>query len=505
MVNYILLSVICVLTLIIICRYTQMNYQMMRSIKLFKKYQEKMDFNCHENLLHICVPCLREQSIIEQTISELLKATNQIQENVEIYIVTTQKENYDKERYRSQIYEFTDRLISKISAIKLNEKYGFLFSLEEIAEMDNYISIHNTMDRHQIEQYILDYYYKKPSTNEVVEKYIVEHPSCNITLLNYPNHICSMASQLNYCYRWILENKEVSADDYFMVYNADCQPNPNTFKLLFQKITQNKKVRVFQLIRAYTLNYDKYIGLKGFFLKASALYQTRWSLGSEYPMYERYYMKFAANNQRSYYMIGHGMTFSLELLKSINGFHETTNLEDLYIGYVLSYCREKVIPIPALENTLNPLSVKSWAKQKIVWFAGMYDVFNYPTYIKENVSEPINKKWANKLRFQFFFRDTLPWLLGPTSVLLFIILSLIVCKIFFYIGIFLILINSAFCGIYLLHQLKKLNAIPKNEYGNLFGLIAGIIIYSLLRNLPSIYYVINRTFNKSMEKFKTER
>lgn len=222
-------------------------------------------------------------------------------------------------------------------------------------------------------------------------------------------------------------------------------------------------------------------------------------------MYERYIKKYTPKTQKSYYMIGHGMTFSLELLKSISGFHETTNLEDMYAGYVLSYLKEPIVAIPASENTLNPSSIKSWAKQKLVWFAGMYDVANYPTYISQNVSVPINKQWSNKLRFKFFFRDTLPWLLGPTSILLFMVLSLIVCKIMFVIGLLLILINSVFCAVYLSLQLKKLNAIPKNDRTNAVGLIIGVLIYSLFRNVPSIFYVINRTFNKSMEKFKTER
>ena len=314
---------------------------MVRSVKIFKKNQRDIEFDCQNNFLHICVPCLREHGIIEQTLDDLLEATSQIHDSVKIYIVTTQKESFDKDRYRSKIHEFINELIAKISAITLNEKYGFLFTLEEIVEIKDYISSHNVLDRDQIEQYVLNYYDKKPSTNEVVNKYIQDHPSCNVTLLNYPNSICSMASQLNYCYRWILENKKIDIKDYFMVYNADCKPNPNTFKLIFQKIVQNKDVEVFQLIRAYTLNYDKYAGLKGFFLKASALYQTRWSLGSEYPMFERYFKKFTPYNRRSYYMIGHGMTFSLQLLKSINGFHETTNLEDLYAGYVLSYLRKR--------------------------------------------------------------------------------------------------------------------------------------------------------------------
>lgn len=482
-----------------------MNYCMIRSIKTFKKHQAKMEFICRDNVLHICIPCLREQSIIEKTLDSLLKATDQIQDNIKIYVVTTEKENYDKSRYKTHIHRFTNELMSGVSTEKLNVKYDFLFSSEEIIKIKAFISLHNSMNHNQIEKYVMTCFDQKPSTYSVVKKYINSHPTVNITLLNYPNHICSMASQLNYCYHWILENAKVGGRDFFMVYNADCQPNPNTFKLLFNKIVQNKDVKVFQLLRAYTLNYSMYVGFKGLFLKASALYQTRWSFGYEYPMYERYLKKYTQKSKKSYYMIGHGMTFSLELLKSINGFHETTNLEDLYAGYVLSYLREPVIAIPALENTLNPSSIKSWAKQKLVWFAGMYDVSNYPTYISQNVSDPINKRWSSILRFKFFFRDTLPWLLGPTCILLFIVFSLIACKIIFSIGILLILINSVFCAVYLSHQLKELNAIPKSDRTNAVGLVIGVLIYSLFRNLPSMYYVISRMFNKSIEKFKTER
>ena len=492
------------MALLFVWRYLGTNYRMIRTISIFKRNQVVNNAEYIDNILHVCVPCLREQSVIKETLNELLKATKGYSENIKIYVVTTQKENFEKNKYRNNLTDFIKEFVSGENIIRLYRKYSYLFSLEEITEISADISKYINMTEQQITEYIMLFYEKKLTTYEVVDAFLKENTDINIKLLDYPKNVCSMASQLNFCYRWIMDNENIDEKHFFMVYNADCKPNINTFKVLFNKMAENRDVNVFQLIRAYTLNYDNYRGITGFFLKASALYQTRWSLGVEYPMYEKYYKKYSASNKRSYYMIGHGMTFSIKLLEKINGFHEATHLEDMYIGYVLSYLRERVIPIPTLENTLNPAYIYSWAKQKMVWFSGMYDVYNYSKYIKNSLLEPINKRWSNRLQIQFFLRDTLPWLLGPSSILLLSIMSLLICKKLFIVVICTMSLNAFFCSLYLPYKLKRLEVLVSKEKhsGIVFG---GVIFYSLFRNIPAIYYVFCRIFKKTMEKYKTER
>lgn len=500
------LAILLILFLVILCRYAVINLQMIKSIKEFKNAcKGEINLNSTKKLLHICVPCLREQSIIECTLDELISATYPVRNKVKIYVVTTQKEISDKERFRSHINEFTKALINNVAPQQLHEKFAYLFSLDEIKQIKDTLNKGSFSSDFQIDEYISNVYVNKPSTYEIVDRYIKERQlEAQIVLLNYPRSKCCMASQLNYCYKWILKNRAMSASEYFMVYNADCMPNPNTFKSLFYQMEKNENVRAFQLIRAYTLNYQDYRGIIGYFLRASALYQTRWSFGAEYPMYKRYFQCYHSSTWRSYYMIGHGMTFSLNLLDSINGFHEETNLEDLYTGYVLSYLREPVLPVLTVENTLNPSSINSWIKQKMVWFSGMYDVENYPKYLTQTLGSNIDSRWARNLRIQFYVRDTLPWLIGPSLVIVYLLLSFLVYRPLFWSGAILVAINSAVCAIYLPIQLRTLGVLEDNLRHD-FCVTIGVIFYSLLRNIPSIIYVVRRFIHKSMDKYKTER
>lgn len=502
--KYTFICLLWVLALFFVCRYIRTNYRMIKTISVLKKNQAAENVEHKEIFLHICVPCLREQSVIEKTLKELLRVTNDLSKNIKIYVVTTQKENFEKDKYRSKIADFIEEFLSGRNLTEIYEKYSFLFSLEEIKKISLAIVSNGNMTNQEVEEYIMLFYEKKLTTYEVVESFLKKNTGASIELLDYPESVCSMASQLNFCYRWIANNENIDGQHFFMVYNADCKPDDNTFKVLFDKIAENINVNVFQLIRAYTLNYDKYRGLKGFFLKASALYQTRWSLGVEYPMYENYFKEYTATNKRSYYMIGHGMTFSMGLLQKINGFHETTHLEDMYAGYVLSYLREPVIPIPTLENTLNPAYVNSWVKQKMVWFSGMYDVYNYSKYIKSSILEPINRQWSNRLQFQFFLRDTLPWLLGPSSILLLTIMSLLTCEELFVVIISTIVLNAFLGSFFLPYQLKILGVFPSKEKYSC-AVFGGVIVYSLFRNIPAICYVFRKILKKTMEKYKTER
>ena len=52
--------------------------------------------NCKSNIL-IVIPCLREQDIIIKTLQHFLKITDNFN-NVKILVVTTQKEEYEKEK-----------------------------------------------------------------------------------------------------------------------------------------------------------------------------------------------------------------------------------------------------------------------------------------------------------------------------------------------------------------------------------------------------------------------
>ena len=61
-----------------------------------QKTKNKMELNEKKPNILIVIPCLREQDIIIQTLNYFLELTNDL-DNVKLLVVTTQKEEFEKE------------------------------------------------------------------------------------------------------------------------------------------------------------------------------------------------------------------------------------------------------------------------------------------------------------------------------------------------------------------------------------------------------------------------
>lgn len=85
-----------VLFLFIFFRYIRINYNILRTLNKLKTPALVEESDNGLFTLNICIPCLREQNIIEKTITDLLSCFKTV--NVRIYIVTTSKENSEKKK-----------------------------------------------------------------------------------------------------------------------------------------------------------------------------------------------------------------------------------------------------------------------------------------------------------------------------------------------------------------------------------------------------------------------
>ena len=173
--------------------------------KLTKKDNISQNYNFHINIL---IPCYKEIPIIKQTLKhfKILIETNN---NINIYIITTEKEKH--ENFLSQT------------------TYDYLVNLDIMKES-------------------------------------------NFHILNYPNAKGMMADQLNYAIDVILKESNFATDKiYFSIYNADSRPDSLTFEEISKKIVQNNFPKVIQQYSNYFLNFNKqHFIMKGFSIYQTA-------------------------------------------------------------------------------------------------------------------------------------------------------------------------------------------------------------------------------------------
>lgn len=164
---------------------------------------------CNDDFhINILIPCYKEINVINKTLQHFKKIITGI-ENIDIYIITTEKEKFENTSVQST--------------------YEYLLELD----LFNYSHFH---------------------------------------ILNYPKTSGIMADQLNYGISEILKKQTLPTDKiYFSIYNADSQPDSSTFIELSQKIKENDFPKILQQYSNYFLNYSSqnYI-MKGFSIYQTA-------------------------------------------------------------------------------------------------------------------------------------------------------------------------------------------------------------------------------------------
>lgn len=163
---------------------------------------------CNNFHINVLIPCYKEINVINKTLEHFKELITGI-ENIDIYIITTEKEKFEN--------------------TSVQTTYEYLLGLEIFNELHFHI-------------------------------------------LNYPKTSGIMADQLNYGIAEILKNQTLSTDKiYFSVYNADSHPDSSTFVELLQKIKQNNFPKIIQQYSNYFLNYtSQNFIMKGFSIYQTA-------------------------------------------------------------------------------------------------------------------------------------------------------------------------------------------------------------------------------------------
>lgn len=254
----------------------------------------------------------------------------------------------------------------------------------------------------------------------------------NVLTIHYPFKGGKMAHQVNYAVHFITEHFSVRQEDFFALYNSDSHPDERTFPWIRNFLTKQDIKLAPQIFQQYGDYFGNYSEIKnsnqGFFKKSilisAGLWQNRWSVGFEIPHSLQQFRKMRMKNLLFLpmnYCIGHGLFFSFESYKKLNGFSEDTHNEDAIFGLKLSYYEIPIIPIPFFDKSYSPNNLTGLFFQKASWFFGPLEAFEY--YRRIVKEDPL----INRTRLFVFsaklFSHAIYWVFGPLFFLILLIFS----------------------------------------------------------------------------------
>lgn len=443
-----------------------------------KKTKNILQRNEKKSNILIVIPCLREQDIIIQTLSYFLGLTKHL-DNVKLLIVTTQKEEFEKE---INLY-LKDQLIKDVKnnmqLQKLINKYNKILSTNEIKEILKYSKLEN------IEEIINNKIQNSKTTSVLIEEFIIQnHLEEKVYHFHYPNNEGIMADQLNY----VLNNFEFKDEKnyYFSVYNADSIPNKDTIKEVLTTINENDNPKVIQQYSVPISNWNELSNL----MKGFSIYQSNFEL--RYGLINSYF----PNKLLYTYVVGHGMYIRVDILKQIGGFETKYWCEDIYMSYVLRNKDISIYPIKTLEIMQSPQYLSILTKQNSVWFKTSFECLKiFKDIFKQNKKINLNSiGWLMQR-----IRMNITWLGIPIAFLYTLIISIFNKNII----MFCLSVLSYFVMIVLEYgsTIKLIEKLTETTFKNKIKILINTIVATTISNIGPIYSLISR----KKEKYKTVR
>ena len=453
-----------------------------RSFKYIRKQNKKTKNILHRNEkksnILIVIPCLREQDIIIQTLSYFLGLTKHL-DNVKLLIVTTQKEEFEKE---INLY-LKDQLIKDVKnnmqLQKLINKYNKILSTNEIKEILKYSKLEN------IEEIINNKIQNSKTTSVLIEEFIIQnHLEEKVYHFHYPNNEGIMADQLNF----VLDNFEFKDEKnyYFSVYNADSIPNKDTIKEVLTTINENDNPKVIQQYSVPISNWNELSNL----MKGFSIYQSNFEL--RYGLINSYF----PNKLLYTYVVGHGMYIRVDILKQIGGFETKYWCEDIYMSYVLRNKDISIYPIKTLEIMQSPQYLSILTKQNSVWFKTSFECLKiFKDIFKQNKKINLNSiGWLMQR-----IRMNITWLGIPIAFLYTLIISI------FNKSIIMFCLSVLFYFVMIVLEygstVKLIEKLTETTFKNKIKILINTIFATTISNIGPIYSLISR----KKEKYKTLR
>ena len=443
-----------------------------------KKYKSKTPTNENMPSILIVIPCLREQDIIIETLKHFLKLTKNLN-NVKILVVTTQKEEFEKEENLYLKEQLIKDVKNNIELQRLINKYNKILSTNEIKE------ILKSSKPENLEEIINNKIKNLKTTNNLIEEFIFEnHLEEKLYHFHYPGNEGIMADQLNY----VLNNFDFKNEKnyYFSVYNADSIPNKDTIKEVLETINENNNPKVIQQYSVPISNWDDLSNL----MKGFAIYQSNFEL--RYGLINSYFpSRFLYT-----YVVGHGMYIRVDILKQLGGFETKYWCEDIYMSCVLRNKDISIHPIKTLEIMQSPQYISILTKQNAVWFRTSFECLK----IFKDVFRQDRKVNMNTIGWLVQrIRMNITWIGLPLAFLYTIIVSILNQDIIMF------LLSIVSYSIMILLEYGSTIKIIEKLTGTIFKgkikILLSTKLAATISNIGPIYSLISR----KKEKYKTVR
>lgn len=394
----------------------------------FRQYSVKKDKLPH---MFLCIPGLREQSILQETM-EYFDRFYYPKELLTIMFITTEKENYQKNKRMEEIRDFVQKVIDHPEDSSFYN--NGLFSRKSIPEVISLID-QNKEEPSRAYQVVEEYYQSCPTTETLIQRIIKEHKFHNkFVHLHYPETKGGKPEQLNYALQYIeqmIKDKKVEKDRCFIgVYDFDARPDRRTGKeleKLFSTRIYTKKempsmIQQIQLPYSNLGNFDMK-SLEGMLLRGNAIMYLRRALGIEYYKFQKMNQIFheplcsVINLLRRpvTYGIGSGMYVSYNAVKRIGDF--PTPMEDLATGYRISMLGEEMIPLNSFNMMEAYDSYKQMSNSGSISFRGAFRIIkDYHLMLKLDKFHRLNKAEKFALVVKEWGESTI-WMLGNIILL----------------------------------------------------------------------------------------
>lgn len=444
--------ILIVLNILLFLNIMKWFYKLYYAKRYIKKWNEFKSARKHGEQVHIIIPVLDEVKRLRTTITKLQKKLT----NIKIIIVTTEKE-----------YEIMNLKQIRLDLLSCKKRL-------QVVSILKHVNSHFDCDESEI-AHIDDFDLYRQAAVGLIDKCINTIDLANELKKEYDNIYVyhyqgagNMSAQVNYAVQCYVKESE-NQNPLFALYNADSIIDQRTIDWVLTIIESNpNKSMIFQQYGHYTPISKRLSGKSRFvvrILNAVGMWQTRWSLGYEmanaveqfkngcpvsndYLVQKRKAVKFS-------YCIGHGLFFRYSVIKQVNWFSEKTHNEDMMMGLQVCSHNIPIIPIPFLEESESPGSVKAAYIQKSTWFFGPFEAFKYYKLISRDESYGCYDRRKLFLYTILLFEDSIRWIGVPIQVACILLLSIFYLPFLLPLSITLVFLYLPFLNYFANQQYKE--------------------------------------------------
>ena len=327
------------------------------------------------------------------------------------------------------------------------------------------------------------------TTADVINKFctgLSNENKLRLIHLHYPNRNRVVAEQLNYA----INELDTSPDKkYFCFYNADGQKERRTYQAITVAVLTGKPV--FQQSSLFVRNINALLSARHFLESAFGLYQSSWTVQHEISRYtiSRKFIRWLPkwiDNITLAHCVMHGLLIRSDILRECGGIPDlTVGGEDIALGFILRCRGYHIDPIPVLENSEMPTSLKVLWKQLSWWFVALTGYATFDQLLVDGLPE---KRILSQKVLGLW--DMVKWLLKGGVIIFYLFLSMTTGHMS--LGILFYLIYVCLPVIYILHLWKNLpeTVFPRPSLLQLSPAIMVYPIVPILRSVPAIIGLI---------------